>query len=148
MNCEINFFNESISYVIRKKGILRKWISTTIEREGKVGGELNFILCDDAFLSELNYKYLKHKTLTDILTFSFDDENGYLGGDIFISLPRVKENALKFNQRTEDELHRVMIHGVLHLIGYNDSSKQGKMEMRGRENFYLDLLKTESNPPG
>ena len=148
MNCEINFFNESVSYVIRNKGELRKWILNTIEREGKVGREFNFILCNDSFLSELNFKYLKHKTLTDILTFSSDDKNGYLSGDIFISLQRVKENAVTFNQKTEDELHRVMIHGILHLIGYNDSSKQNKMEMTGKENYYLAMLKTASNTTG
>ena len=143
MNCEINFFKENVSYIIRKKGNLRRWICKTIEDEGKAGGEISFIMCDDSFLSELNFRYLKHKTLTDILTFSSDDENGNLSGDIFISFPRVKENAVKFNQKTEDELHRVMIHGILHLIGYNDSSKHGKLEMTSKENFYLAMLRNE-----
>jgi probable rRNA maturation factor len=140
MSWEINFFSENISYVVRKKGALRKWISGAIEREGKVAGDLNFILCDDDYLAELNFKYLRHKTLTDILTFPLDDENGSICGDIFISLPRVRENAQKFNQRLEIELHRVMIHGVLHLIGYNDSSKTEKDEMHHKEDFYLNLL--------
>jgi probable rRNA maturation factor len=142
MSGEINFFTENISYVIRYKGALKKWISDTIDMEGKVAGDLNFILCDDDFLSAMNFKYLRHKTLTDILTFSLDDENGRLCGDIFISLTRVRENAVKFHQKVEDELHRVMIHGVLHLIGYNDSAKSEKVEMRGKEDFYLGLFKT------
>ena len=143
MSCVINFFCENISYVVRKKGALRNWISRAIEREGKVGGDLNFILCDDDYLAELNFKYLKHKTLTDILTFSLDDETGGLCGDIFISLPRIRENAKKFNQLLEVELHRVMIHGVLHLIGYNDASKKEKDEMHRKEDFYLNLLQNQ-----
>jgi len=140
MKCEINFFNENVSYVIRKKGELRKWLTTVVESEGRVAGTLNLILCDDDILSELNYKYLKHKTLTDILTFSFEDQGGRLTGDIFISVPRVKENAIKFNQKVEDELHRVMVHGLLHLAGYNDMSSQDKIEMTKKEDYYLGLL--------
>lgn len=140
MSCEINFFNENLIYVIRKKKKLRNWLSNVVKIEGKVAGDLNFILCDDDFLSGLNYKYLKHKTLTDILTFSFEDESGILFGDIFISLPRVRENALKFDQKIEDELHRVMVHGILHLIGYKDMSRYDKLEMKSKENCYLDLL--------
>ena len=140
MNSEINFFKENVAFVIRKKDALRKWILNAIEREGKSCGDLNFIFCDDDYLAELNYKYLKHKTLTDILTFSFDDEHGSLCGDIFISWPRVLENAETFHQKPADELHRVMIHGVLHLIGYDDSNSKVKAAMTERENFYLQLL--------
>jgi rRNA maturation RNase YbeY len=106
--------------------------------EGRVPGEFNFIFCDDEYLMQLNYKYLKHRTLTDIITFPVEDENSTLCGDIFISIPRVKENAGKFNQTTADELHRVMIHGILHLAGYHDKSKQEKEEMRRKENHYLE----------
>jgi probable rRNA maturation factor len=141
MSCRINFFNENVSYVIRNKRLLRGWFSVTIEKEGKVAGDINFILCDDDFLSIMNFKYLRHKSLTDILTFSSDNKDGLLSGDIFISLTRVKENAMKFNQKLEDELHRVMIHGVLHLIGYNDATKKERGEMREREDFYLGLYK-------
>lgn len=143
MSAEINFFNENVSYIIRKKTELRKWIANTIEKEGKFAGNLNFILCDDDFLSEMNFKYLKHKTLTDIITFSYDDEQGLLSGDIFISLPRIKENAKKFSQKMEHELHRVMIHGALHLIGYNDSSPKEKVIMRDKEDFYLSLFQNK-----
>ncbi len=146
MKCEINFFTENIPYVVRNKGVLRNWISKTIEQEGKTAGDINFILCDDALLSELNYKYLKHKTLTDILTFSLDEESDSLCGDIFISLQRVKENAAIFREGISKELHRVMIHGVLHLIGYNDATKQEKSEMRERENFYLNFLSLMEHP--
>lgn len=142
MNSNINFFNENIAYVIRSKRGLRNWILKAIDNEGKVAGDLNFILCDDGFLLELNKKYLQHNTLTDILTFSNDDENGCIGGDIFISFPRIKDNAITFNQRLEVELHRVMIHGVLHLLGYMDSSEKERTEMRDKEDFYLSILQS------
>jgi rRNA maturation RNase YbeY len=140
MISEINFFTENIRYTVRKKRVLRRWILNTIEREGKISGDINFIFCDDIFLSELNYKYLKHSTLTDILTFPTDDENGQVCGDIYISIPRVKENAIKFQQSVEVELHRVMIHGILHLVGYNDSTKGEKKIMTSFENLYLSCL--------
>ena len=106
-------------------------------------GDLNFILCDDNYLAELNFKYLRHKSLTDILTFTTDGEPGCLNGDIYISFPRVMENALKFKQKSADELHRVMIHGVLHLIGYNDSTKSEKQLMHSKEDYYLALLNSK-----
>ena len=140
----INFFNENISYIVRNKGELRKWIRNTIEGEGNVLGDLNFILCDDSFLVELNEKYLNNKDLTDIITFSLDEESGAISGDIFISLPRVKENAGIFQQKMELELHRVMIHGVLHLMGHKDSSNEEGLEMREKEDFYLGILQSTS----
>ena len=137
----MNFFNENIIYKIPKKDKLRKWLFNAIEKEGKVTGDLNFILCDDEFLSKLNYKYLRHKRLTDILTFGYNNETGLINGDIFISLPRVRENATIFKQSLEDELHRVMIHGILHLVGYNDKTQNDKIEMKDKENFYLELFR-------
>jgi len=136
----MNFFNENITIVLSNKRILRKWISEAIEREGKEAGDINFIFCNDDYLLELNFKYLKHNTLTDILTFSLDDEDGILCGDIYISLPRVKENAIKFNQKLQDEVHRIMIHGILHLAGYKDKTKREKFVMRIKEDYYLELL--------
>ena len=99
----MNFFNEDINLVIRNKRIIRKWISESLEREGKEAGDINFIFCNDNYLSDLNVKYLKHKTLTDILTFSFNDERGILCGDIFINVPKVKEKSKKYNQKVQDE---------------------------------------------
>ena len=136
---KINFFHENTNHAIRKKMELRKWIFKTIELEGGSAGNINFIFCDDDYLSAMNLKYLKHKTLTDILTFPADDENGLIGGDIFISIPRVKENAIIFNQRPDVELQRVMIHGILHLLGYKDSIEAAKKVMKEKENFYLAI---------
>ncbi len=140
MKGKINFFTENIRYVIRRKRDLRGWIYGSFEKEGKVAGDINIIICDDTCLAEMNYKYLKHKTLTDILTFPFDNGDGYISGDIYLSLPRIRENAVKFKQKSEDELHRVMIHGILHLLGYNDSTPQEKSGMRGKEDYYLNFL--------
>ena len=141
MNHEINFFNEHVNFRIHHKMILRKWICSTIEMEGSKVVNINFVLCDDEYLSVLNFKYLKHKTFTDILTFSLGGEDEMLLGDIFISMPRVKENARIYKQKVEIELHRVMIHGILHMIGYNDSSMEEKAQMKEREDFYLEKLK-------
>lgn len=140
MKSGINFFTENISYRIPGKQILRRWVVVCIEREGQIAGDINFILCDDELLSELNYKYLRHKTLTDILTFPVDDEESNISGDIYISLPRVRENAIKFNQNTRDELRRVMIHGILHLTGHHDSTPNEKLDMRKREDDYLEVF--------
>jgi rRNA maturation RNase YbeY len=143
MNWEVNFFNENVIYKIRNKGKLRTWIKDVIISEGKTVGEVNFILCDDDYLSKLNFKYLKHRTLTDILTFPLSEDNEKIKGDIYISIPRVRENATKFKTIIDDELHRIMIHGILHMIGYNDSTKQQKKLMREKENFYLGIIRIE-----
>ncbi|MCX6269219.1 MAG: rRNA maturation RNase YbeY [Bacteroidetes bacterium] len=141
MKVEIRFFSEQIAYVIKNKSELRRWIEDVVKSEGQTAGSLNFILCTDDYLYELNYKYLKHKSLTDILTFNYNNESEYISGDIYISFPRIRENAHHYKQKIENELHRVMIHGVLHLIGYNDSTKQEKSQMTEKENFYLQTLK-------
>jgi rRNA maturation RNase YbeY len=136
----VNFFNENTQFVLREKRKIRAWIQNTIESEGKVGKSVNFVFCDDDYLSELNIKYLKHNTLTDILTFPQEEENGLISGDIFISVPRIKENAILYNVPFTEEVHRVMIHGILHLAGYRDSTKSEKAEMKVKEDFYLSQL--------
>jgi len=105
-------------------------------------GKISFIFCDDPFLSEINVKYLKHKSLTDIITFSYHQGTNLISGDIYISVPRVMENAIKFKQTFEDELHRVIIHGVLHLMGHEDSTKMLKEEMRKKEDLCLAKLES------
>ena len=100
--------------------------------------DLNFIFCDDEFLFEINNTYLRRDSLTDIITFDYSNKNN-ISGDIFISIDRVKANALSFNESFEDELKRVIIHGVLHLLGYKDKSKKEKKIMREKEDFYLSL---------
>ncbi|MGV3684188.1 MAG: rRNA maturation RNase YbeY [Daejeonella sp.] len=134
----INFFSEDIPFNVKKKGRLRKWVSETIESEHFILHELNLIFCSDNYLLTINQQYLNHDTLTDIITFDNSDQPGYIVGDIFISIDRVRENALIFNVAFNDELHRVIIHGVLHLLGYPDKGKSAKAIMTGKENYYLD----------
>ena len=135
---DISFFNEDVDYKIKDKQKLRQWIASTVANEGggRVG-ELNFILCSDAYLLEINKKYLDHDTYTDIVTFDSSEKDGVIAGDIFISIDRTKENASKFDVSERDELHRVIIHGVLHLCGYLDKKKEDKALMTEKENEYL-----------
>jgi rRNA maturation RNase YbeY len=114
------------------------WLSDAIVFEHKILGDINIILCTDSFLSELNQKYLSHDTFTDIITFDFS-ENNILSGEIYISIDRIKENASIFGNTVFNELHRIMIHGVLHLCGYNDKSKKEKEQMILKEDHYLSI---------
>ncbi len=137
----ISFFTENISYNLKNKRIIQKWIKQTIELENKKAGDLNYIFCDDTFLAEMNVKYLNHDTLTDIITFNYNEENSKtINGDIYISIDRVKENADKFKVPFDTELKRVIIHGVLHLLGYKDKTKADKNTMREKEDNCLSLL--------
>lgn len=133
----IHFFSEDISYTLKNKGLLRTWIKNTIIEEGFKLKELNFILCSDNYLLSMNQEYLKHNTLTDIITFDNSENKKEIVGDIFISLERIQENAQSFKVKTEDELHRVMIHGTLHLLGYADKEKVAKALMTDKEDLYL-----------
>jgi len=136
----IQFFTEGITYRIQGKRKLKRWIICTAAEEHKSTGDICIILCDDNYLHSINREYLKQNTLTDIITFPLTEEESLIGGDIYISLPRVIDNAKKFRQNRLEEFHRVVIHGVLHLIGYNDSSAKEKSEMRAKENYYLEKL--------
>ena len=136
---QIKFFCQNISFSIKKKNAVETWMLSAIRKEKKQAEEISFIFCNDKFLLALNKKFLKHNTLTDIITFQYPSER--LSAEIYISIPRVKENAKKFEVSFENELHRVMIHGILHLCGYADKSPAKKIIMRKREDLYLKLLK-------
>ena len=116
------------------------WVINVIKEEGKRPGQLSFIFCDDEYLSTLNRKFLQHDTLTDVITFDYGDEITDISGDIFISIQRVQENAVELGILFHEELFRVMIHGILHLLGYNDHDHVGLEQMREKENYYLSLL--------
>ena len=133
----IHFFTENIFYRLKNKMHIRKWIVQTIQSEGKNLREINVILCSDEYLLAINQQYLQHDTYTDIITFDHSDDTKKVMGDIFISIERVNENAKKFNVTEQNELHRVMIHGVLHLLGYGDKSDKEKAIMTEKENYYL-----------
>ncbi|MEJ7779217.1 MAG: rRNA maturation RNase YbeY [Daejeonella sp.] len=133
----IRFFSEDILFSLKEKFRIRKWLTNTVLEEGHKLGGLNFIFCSDAYLLSINQKYLNHDTYTDIITFDNSDGNDETIGDIFISIERVRENALNFKVPEQDELHRVMIHGTLHLLGYPDKGKKAKTLMSTKENYYL-----------
>lgn len=136
----IYFFTEDISFNLKNKGLLRTWIKNTVVAEGHKLKELNFIFCSDNYLLSINQQYLKHDTFTDIITFDNSEKTQEIAGDIFISIDRVKENSQTYNVTVQDELHRVMIHGTLHLLGYPDKGKSAKTLMTSKENYYLDKL--------
>lgn len=133
----IFFFEEDACFKPSKKTELRNWIQQSIENEKYKLKELNFIFCSDAYLLKVNQDYLNHDTFTDIITFDNSEVSGEITGDIFISIERVRENALTYKVSFLDELHRIMIHGTLHLLGYKDKSKLDKTLMTQKENFYL-----------
>ena len=137
----INFFNQDLSFKLPKPRKTITWIQEVINREKKRLVNLNYIFCSDQYLLEINQQYLKHKTLTDIITFDNSENKGVIEGDVFISLERVKANAIALRTDLDEEIHRVLIHGVLHLVGYSDKSKRTKFGMRKKEDAYLSLRK-------
>jgi rRNA maturation RNase YbeY len=133
----IHFFTEDISFNLKQRRLLKTWIKNTIIAEGFKLRELNFIFCSDNYLLSINQNFLKHDTLTDIITFDNSEDKRVIVGDIFISLERIQENAESFGVTIKDELHRVMIHGTLHLLGYADKAKEAKALMTDKEDLYL-----------
>jgi probable rRNA maturation factor len=133
----IQFFEEGITYKLKDKTKVRQWIKDAIAAEGFKLSELNYIFCSDDYLLQINQQYLDHDTYTDIVTFDNSEEDGVIVSDVFISIPRIKENAEKFNVSETDELHRVIIHGALHLLGYKDKSAADKKKMTEKEDLYL-----------
>lgn len=142
----IYFHTEDIPFTLKNKTRLKQWIIETIASKKQTTGEINFIFCSDAYLLSMNQQYLKHQTLTDIITFDYSkgQKNSPISGDIFISLERVKENAATFSKTVENELHRIMIHGILHLLGYTDKTKADKQEMTRQEDKYLKKREFDS----
>ena len=132
-------FNSETSFTPKNQNKLAEWISNVILSEGFEVGEINYIFCDDIYLHKINQEFLKHDTYTDIISFDYT-LGKEVGGDIFISIERVLENADKFNEVFENELHRVMIHGVLHFMGYKDKTKKDKILMRTKENEKISII--------
>ena len=139
MSSPINFFSESISPRVAKKKVLKSWVQKIIASEDKTTGAISIILCDDGFLHNMNVKYLNHDTYTDIITFDYEEDLDVENNEVLISWDRVVENAKTFNECLKNELHRVCIHGLLHLAGHNDRSNKEKQKMRALEDMYINL---------
>ena len=132
-------FNYELDFKLTNEEELSKWISSVISSEQFREGDINYIFCDDKYLHKLNVEFLNHDTLTDIISFDYT-VGKELHGDVYISIERVKENARDFKVSFEDELNRVLVHGVLHYCGYKDKSDEDVRTMRGKENYYLSQL--------
>ena len=136
---QINFFSEGIQFELQDESKIADWIKAVIEENEKQLTTLNFILTSDEEVHRINKQYLQHDTYTDIITFPMSEED-VIEGDIFVSIDRIKDNAKKLNVTFENELHRVLIHGVLHLIGYDDKTPELKKKMRKAEDDCLKNL--------
>lgn len=135
----IHFFSEDLNYRLRNIKRIRQWILHTIEKEGEELDTINYIFTTDQYLHKINVDYLNHDTFTDIITFEYNAEEEPILSDIYISLDRCKENAKELNIPLTTEIHRILIHGVLHLLGYKDKNKKDKELMTSKEDYYLSL---------
>lgn len=136
---KISFYTEDIAFTLPQKRDFRAWISSTVAAEGKTVGEISYIFCSDEYLLDVNKQYLDHDYYTDIITFDYC-EGDVVSGDLFISVPRVQEYALENSIDFKKELQRVVIHGVLHLLGQKDKKKEDAENMRKLEEKALNLF--------
>jgi len=136
----VSFFSEDIDFKVVNPIKTKKWIKNTSFSEGYEVSQLNYIFCSDEYLLEINKQYLDHDYFTDIITFDNSEEDKQLEGDIYISVDRVRDNAETFHTDFDSEMRRVLIHGLLHLVGYEDSSEALKTAMRAKEDEYLRLF--------
>lgn len=137
----INFFNEDIDFKLKGKNNFKAWLKKVAEKEGFRINDLNYIFCSDQYLHKINLEYLDHDTYTDIITFDNSEEEKIIEGDIFVSIERIRENSSILNTLLEEETKRVIVHGLLHLCGYNDYSIEDKEEMRRFESEYMLIFK-------
>jgi len=139
----VNFFYEDDFNLSLNKKEVRFWIKNVVKKENKKLSYLNFVFCTDSYLLELNQKYLKHNSLTDVIAFDFSESKKTIEGDVYISVDRVKENAKKYSPSFKKELLRVLLHGVLHLIGYKDKTKEQKKIMASKENVFVSVFNSK-----
>ncbi len=136
------FFNSLNDFNLRQKLLYKRWLKELAALEGYKIGDINYIFCDDEYLLGVNQQYLQHDTYTDIITFDYV-EGKILNGDIYISTERVRENARIYQVDFENELKRVLSHGVLHLCGYKDKTDADAAQMREKENFAISLFSSQ-----
>ena len=137
-------FNYETSFELGDEELYSRWVSSIIDTESKVEGTINYIFCDDSYLLKINEEYLKHDTLTDIISFDYSIGKE-LHGDIFISIERVRENAVDYRVDFTEELNRVMAHGILHYCGYNDKNKEDELVMRIKEEEKMSMFHVKHN---
>lgn len=135
----VNIFYEDTPFILQEVENITAWINHTIDTEGCELSNINYIFCSDEYLHQVNVDYLQHDYYTDIITFDNSEEEGLIEGDLFISIDRVEDNAVQQKTVFHVELKRVIIHGVLHLLGYNDKTDEERNLMREKENAYLSL---------
>ena len=134
----IRYFCEDIKFTYKNKLANNRWLKMVAGSEIRKIGDINVIFCSDNYILDVNMKYLQHDYFTDIITFDYC-EGKVLSGDLFISVDSVRENSIEFGTDFEEELHRVIVHGVLHLIGYDDHTEEDKKVIRQKENYYLQM---------
>lgn len=135
----VHFHTEDIEFKVPAPAKVKEWVQNVVTNEGFEPGTINYIFCSDEHLLGINKEYLQHDYYTDIITFDMSDSEEVVSADIFVSLDRVRDNAAELGVEESEELHRVMIHGVLHLCGYGDKTEQEQKEMRSAENQYLKI---------
>ena len=134
----ISYFNQDIEFKLKGKLINNQWLKLVAESEIRRIGDINIIFCSDNYILDVNMKYLQHDYFTDIITFDYC-EGDILSGDLFISIDSVRENSEFYGTEFHEELNRVIVHGVLHLIGYDDHTEKDIAQMRSKENYYLGI---------
>jgi len=135
----ISFQTQDVFLVLKEKKLIRQWIVDAIKNEGKKTGDITYIFCSDEYLLSMNQQYLHHDDYTDVITFDYT-EGERVSGDIFMSVERILDNSIQLKTTPEEELHRVMIHGVMHLCGYKDKKPGERKNMTLKENQYLEML--------
>ena len=134
----VSYYNEDTKFTFKEKRLTSRWLKLVAESEIRRLGDISIIFCSDNYILDVNMKYLQHDYFTDIITFDYC-EGDRLNGDLFISVDSVRENAQFYGTEFENELNRVIVHGILHLIGYDDHTKEDIAVMRAKENYYLSL---------
>lgn len=137
----VRYFFEVTPFQFKPKRLTSSWLKMVAESEIRKLGDINVIFCSDNYILDINQKYLQHDYFTDIITFDYCEGNK-LSGDLFISVDSVRENSIYYHTAFEDELNRVIVHGLLHLIGYDDHTEEDIAQMRSKENYYLELRKS------
>lgn len=134
----VRYFCEDVKFTFKDKLANNRWLKTVAGSEMKKLGDVNIIFCSDNYILDVNLRFLQHDYFTDIITFDYC-EGSTLSGDLFISVDSVRENSVEFGTEFDEELHRVIVHGLLHLIGYDDHTEEDQKTMRAKENYYLSM---------